>query len=114
MKNQTPYHQLDVWAKSVGITADDALKAAVDDFYARCLDDTRLCYFFEDADLDRLKEHQFNFMRYAFSAGYAGDYTGKSIFEGHEHLIRNQGLNATHFDYVAENLVATLNFSKSS
>ena len=56
-----------------------------------------------------LKKHQFNFLRYAFSDGRVGRYTGKSIYHAHKRLIEELGLNTTHFDYVAENLVSTLN-----
>ncbi len=56
-----------------------------------------------------LKKYQFNFLRYAFSDGRVGRYTGKPIYHAHKRLIEELGLNTTHFDYVAENLVSTLN-----
>jgi truncated hemoglobin YjbI len=45
-------------------------------------------------------------MRYAFSAGKF-EYNFKSIGDAHSHLFAMK-LGAHHFDYVAENLVATL------
>ena len=64
--------------------------------------------FFGGVDLIGLKKHQFNFMRYAFSDGRVGKYTGKSIYDGHKRLFEEKGLSTIHFDYVAENLVSTL------
>ena len=80
----------------------------VDAFYKRNLEDERLARFFDGADLDRLKKHQFNFMRYVFSDGQAGRYTGQSLYQGHKRLIEEKGLNTTHFDYLIENLVTSL------
>ena len=105
----TVYDDLDDWANSQGLDADTAIEAAVDAFYQTNLDDERLLGFFGGVDLAGLKKHQFNFLRYAFSDGRVGKYTGKSIYEGHKRLIDEKGLTTTHFDYVAENLVATLN-----
>ena len=105
----TVYDDLEKWAKEQGMDADGAIEAAVGEFYKVNLADPRLDGFFGGVDLDNLKKHQFNFMRYAFSDGRVGKYTGKSIYEGHKRLIEEKGLNATHFDYVAENLVSTLN-----
>jgi len=48
-------------------------------------------------------------MRYAFSEGRAGNYTGRQISDAHSRLIRDLGLNEEHFDYVAEDLVTVLN-----
>lgn len=104
------YDKLDEWSnKALQISADAALEAVVNDFYNSTLEDERLAKFFDGADLDSLKRHQFNFMRYAFSEGRAGTYTGRQISDAHANLIRNFGLNEQHFDFVAEDLVATLN-----
>eukprot|EP00184_Porphyridium_aerugineum_P005001 CAMPEP_0184707710 /NCGR_PEP_ID=MMETSP0313-20130426/37390_1 /TAXON_ID=2792 /ORGANISM="Porphyridium aerugineum, Strain SAG 1380-2" /LENGTH=295 /DNA_ID=CAMNT_0027169291 /DNA_START=1250 /DNA_END=2137 /DNA_ORIENTATION=- len=84
----------------------DALKQAVDAFYARLGADDRINHFFKDTNIYKLKAHQYNFMRYAFSNGQA-TYKGKSIREGHERLFA-MGLNETHFDIVASHFVATL------
>ncbi len=105
----TVYDDLDAWDKSQGMDADTAIEAAVDAFYQTNLADERLLGFFGGVDLVGLKKHQFNFLRYAFSDGRVGRYTGKSIHHAHKRLIEELGLNTTHFDYVAENLVSTLN-----
>ncbi len=104
----TVYDDLDAWAKSQVMDADAAIEAAVDAFYQTNLADERLLDFFDGVDMVGLRKHQFNFMRYAFSDGRVGRYTGKSIYNGHKRLIEEKGLTTTHFDYVAGNLVSTL------
>lgn len=104
----TVYDEFKVWAKSQGLAADTALEMVVDAFYKKNLEDERLVRFFVDVNLENLKKHQFNFMRYVFSDGQVGKYTGKSLYEGHKRLIEDQGLNTTHFDYLVENFVASL------
>lgn len=107
---ETLYDQLDSWAAStLNINGDAALSAVVDEFYKAAIADQRLAKFFEGADMESLKKHQFNFMRYAFSEGRTGNYTGRQIGDAHARLIRDHGLNEEHFDYVAEDLVAVLN-----
>ena len=86
---------------------EDALRAAVDLFYEKNLADDRVSRFFEGADMDRLRRHQFNFMRVAFG-GDASAYGGRDIFEAHKHLMLERGLDERHFDAVAENLAETL------
>ena len=53
-----------------------------------------------------LMRKQAMFMKYAF--GGAPQWTGKSILDAHRHLIKEQGLNLTHYDAVAGHFVATL------
>ena len=43
----------------------------------------------------------------AYAMGAPVKYTGKDLREGHTHLVE-KGLNDSHFDAVAENLVNTL------
>jgi glutaminase len=104
----TVYDELEVWSQSQGLAADAALEMVVDAFYKRILEDERLARFFDDVNLENLKKHQFNFMRYVFSDGQVGKYTGKSLYQGHKRLIEDKGLSTIHFDYVVENLVASL------
>ncbi len=106
----TLFDRLGVWSEQhLGLDADAALNAVVDEFYAAALRDERLARFFVGVDMEKLKGHQFNFMRYAFSEGRAGTYTGRALATAHERLNRELGLNETHFDYVAEDLVSVLN-----
>lgn len=85
----------------------EALEAAVDRFYGKNVNDDRINEMFEDTDLDALKRHQFNFLRFAFSKRRY-EYTGKDMFEAHKNLILHKNLGVFHFDCVAENLVDTL------
>ena len=102
----TLYDQLDAWAKPQQLSADAAIELAVEKFYDRNLADDRINHFFVDTDLEKLRRHQFNFLRYAFSEGRI-QYRGESIKAAHSNSIA-KGLNGYHFDYVAENLVTAL------
>jgi glutaminase len=106
--DETAYDEFKAWSQSQGLAPDAALEMIVDAFYRRNLEDERLVRFFDGVDLERLKKHQFDFMRHVFSDGRVGKYTGKSLHQGHKRLIEEKGLNTTHFDYFVENLVASL------
>ena len=84
----------------------DAVELAVDHFYERVLKDDRINYFFKDVDMQQQRQHQKAFLTYAF--GGSPEYSGKMMREAHQHLVKDMGLNSTHFDAVIENLVATL------
>lgn len=103
---RTIYDQLDAWARPQQLSADAAIELAVKQFYEKNLADDRINHFFEDTDLVKLQQHQFNFLRYAFSEGRI-QCRGDSIKEAHSNSMA-KGLNGYHFDCVAENLVATL------
>ena len=83
----------------------DAVNAAVDIFYEKVLADSRISHFFESVDMDSQRGKQKAFLTVAF--GGAPNYPGKSLRDGHAHLIE-KGLNDDHFNAVAENLQATL------
>ena len=83
----------------------DAVEAAVDIFYQKVLADDRISRFFETVDMERQRGKQKAFLTYAF--GGAPNYPGKSLREGHAHLVE-KGLNDSHFDAVAGHLQATL------
>ena len=102
----TLYDQLDAWAKPQQLSADAAIELAVEKFYERNLADDRINHFFVDTDLEKLRRHQFNFLRYAFSEGRI-QYRGDSIKDAHSNSIA-KGLNGYHFDCVAENLGTSL------
>lgn len=59
----------------------DAIRAVVDDFYARLLDDEEIGPFFADTDMAALKEHQTDYLVEA--AGGPATYTGPSIKDAH-------------------------------
>ncbi|EFN57932.1 hypothetical protein CHLNCDRAFT_14771, partial [Chlorella variabilis] len=80
-----------------------ALKACVDDFYGRLLQEPSLQAYLEGVDLARLKAHQYNFMRIAFTK----IPDGMDVVAAHARLFA-KGLCETHFDLVAGHLVATM------
>lgn len=82
-----------------------AVNAAVDIFYRKMLVDERVCHFFDDVDMEQQIVKQKGFLTMVF--GGPNQYTGKSMREGHAHLLK-RGLNDTHVDIVIEHLGATL------
>ena len=83
-----------------------AVEAAVEVFYKKVLSDTRINLLFEGVDMKRQRAKQKAFLKYAF--GGAPNYSGLSMRKAHAHLVRDKGLNDSHFDAVAENLHVTL------
>jgi hemoglobin len=96
----------------------EALKVAVDKFYDAAMQDERILPFFQKANVDvqRLKNHQHNFMRIAFSKKIPSSIitTGddalfvKKVQHAHKHLMEQYGLNETHFDIMMEHFCDTL------
>ncbi len=82
-----------------------AVDAAVDIFYRKVLSDDRISHFFDGVDMDRQIGKQKAFLTMAF--GGPNNYTGLDMRKGHAHLVA-RGLNDSHFNAVAENLVGTL------
>ncbi|QCC48481.1 group I truncated hemoglobin [Halobellus limi] len=62
----------------------DAIRAVVDDFYDRLLDDEELAPFFEDADVERLRRTQTAFLCEA--AGGPETYDAEPVREAHLHV----------------------------
>lgn len=84
-----------------------AVKAAVEGLYTRLLADKDLAHFFENINMTKLKLHQIEFMKVAFTQiPDDSDVTGMML-KAHTKLF-NDGLNETHFDKVAVHLVDTL------
>jgi len=83
-----------------------AVDAAVDLFYDKLLKDARVNSFFDGTDMKRQRAKQKAFLTYAF--GGAPNYPGLSMRKAHEKLVRERGLNDSHFDAVGENLQKTL------
>lgn len=82
-----------------------AVNAAVDIFYRKVLADDRVNYFFEGVDMEKQINKQKGFLTMVF--GGPNHYTGKSMREGHQHLM-TKGLNDTHVDVIIELLGSTL------
>ncbi|PCI99514.1 MAG: group 1 truncated hemoglobin [Alphaproteobacteria bacterium] len=83
-----------------------AVNAAVDLFYKKIMADERINHFFKNTDMNRQRAKQKAFLTYAF--GGAPNYSGASMRKAHERLVKEEGLNTTHFTAVAENLQTTL------
>ncbi len=83
-----------------------AIDVAVDKFYEKVLADDRVKHFFANTDMNKQRKHQKDFMTYAF--GGAKQWDGKPMREAHKKLVEEMGLTDSHFDAIAENLVATL------
>jgi hemoglobin len=84
------------------IGGEPAVSVAVELFYSRVLADPMLESFFKDADMARLKAHQFAFLSQAL--GGQQRYSGASMLRAHARLSIEQ----RHFDAVATHLVETL------
>lgn len=83
----------------------DALDHAVDIFYRKMLSDDRVARFFDDVDMERQAAKQKGFLTMVLGGPHA--YTGKSMREGHRHLLE-RGLDDSHVDVVIEHLGQTL------
>jgi len=79
-----------------------AVRAAVDDFYARVLADRRLAPFFARTDMERLKAHQRAFI--AAAVGGPEVFAGRDMTSAHAGL----GIGDGDFDAVVTHLADTL------
>lgn len=82
-----------------------AVEAAVDLFYRKVLDDTRISAYFDDTDMDAQRAKQKAFLTMAF--GGPDQYSGADLRTAHAPLVE-RGMDGSHFDAVAEHLQATL------
>jgi len=83
-----------------------AVKAVIDDFYTRIMDDKGLEKFFAGVEMSTLRKHQFMFMKTIFTK--IPDNADVMILNKHKRLFP-MGLNEKHFDMVAGHLVASMN-----
>lgn len=88
------------------IGGEAAVDAAVDLFYSKVLVDDRIKHFFEGIPMERLRGHQKSFLTVAF--GGPNKYSGRGMKAAHSKMVKEMGLNDTHFDAVMDNLGATL------
>jgi hemoglobin len=70
------------------------------------LQDDRIKHFFANVDMAKQRQHQKDFLTYAF--GGMDKYNGRYMREAHKALVEQHGLSGEHFDAVAENLMETL------
>jgi len=87
------------------IGGEAAVDAAIPVFYKKILADERINHFFKDTEMPRLMSHQKMFLTMAL--GGSNRYSGRGMRSAHAGLV-TQGLNDSHFNAVAENLVSTL------
>ncbi len=83
-----------------------AVNAAVDVFYRKVLSDYRINRFFDNTDIEKQAAKQKAFLTMAF--GGPNHYNGADMRQAHAHLVKNLGLDDSHFDAVMEHLTATL------
>ncbi|CCI17414.1 Group 1 truncated hemoglobin glbN [Microcystis aeruginosa PCC 9807] len=83
-----------------------AVDLAVEKFYEKVLADERVQRFFAPTDMQQQKQYQKAFMTYAF--GGAEQWNGRPMRDAHKELVAEMGLTDSHFDAIAEDLVATL------
>lgn len=83
-----------------------AVNAAVDIFYKKVLADKRIQHFFDGIDMPKQIKKQKAFLTMAF--GGPNQYSGVGLRNAHKRLVEEKGLNGSHFDAVAQNLIATL------
>eukprot|EP01063_Lacrimia_lanifica_P030903 TRINITY_DN499_c0_g3_i1.p1 TRINITY_DN499_c0_g3~~TRINITY_DN499_c0_g3_i1.p1 ORF type:complete len:1908 (+),score=628.88 TRINITY_DN499_c0_g3_i1:77-5725(+) len=83
-----------------------AVDAAVEKFYTRLMGDAQIAPFFRDVDIAAQGKKQRLFLTFVFG-GSAG-YSGKNMRDAHRRLVKDMGLNETHFDAVVGHLGATL------
>jgi hemoglobin len=95
-RRTTPYER---------IGGADAVASLVDAFYERVLADEELAPFFENADMERLREMQ----RMLFTAALGGPstYEGRPI----AHVHQGRGIRRAHFQRFVEHLFETLEAS---
>jgi len=86
---------------------EPALRAAVDLFYAKLMTQDSLQPYFEGVAIDKLKEHQYNFMTVAFT-GIPEDMDVLGMIREKHSRLYALGMDETDFDVVAGEFVATL------
>lgn len=83
-----------------------AVDLAVEKFYEKVLADERVQHFFAGTNMQQQKQHQKAFMTYAF--GGESHWDGRPFPDAHKELVAEMGLTDSHFDAIAEDLIATL------
>ena len=84
----------------------EAVNALVGAMYFQILRDPRVAHFFDHTNVATLLRHQRHFLTVAFG-GKAG-YSGRSLRDAHGDLVEKMGLNDSHFDAVAENVLTVM------
>ncbi len=77
---------------------EEAVNKAVDLFYDKVIADPAVNYFFEGIDMDTQRRMQKAFMNFAF--GGSLPYKGRDLTAAHARLVKEKGLNDTHFNII--------------
>ncbi len=77
-----------------------AVDKAVDLFYNKVMADPAVNYFFEGIDMETQRRMQKGFMNYAF--GGSLPYSGRDLTAVHARLVKDKGLNDSHFDIIVK------------
>ncbi len=88
------------------IGGEASINKAVDLFYKKVLEDDRIKHFFNGVDMKKQANMQKAFLTFAF--GGPNKYNGRSLKAAHERLVKEMGLNDSHFNAVIEHLGDTL------
>jgi len=83
-----------------------AIEAVVDKFYDKMLKDDRVSRFFKETNMTKQRQKQVSFLSYV--CGAPTKYGGMAMDKAHQRLIKEQGMDDTHFDATRDNLDATL------
>lgn len=79
-----------------------AIMAVANKLYEKLLDDPLVAHFFRDLDMERQVQKQIAYLSWAFGAEQR--YAFRPLREAHQKLVRERGLNDSHFDRVAFHL----------
>lgn len=82
-----------------------AIKAALDHFYDKVVADERINGYFDEVNLENLKQVQASF--FAMALGGPDEYAGRDIRSAHE-LPRRKGLSEEHYHVFMNHFVDTL------
>ncbi len=85
---------------------EKALDTLIGAFYFNVLQDKRVLRFFDDADIDAIRNHQRKLFELVL--GGKSDYRGRRIDDAHRRLVEERGLDDRGFDVVIEILALTL------
>jgi len=85
-----------------------AVRAALNIFYDRLVNDERLSFFFRGSSIHSLKIHQLQFFKIALTEIPKDLDVAALLIEKHIRLFKHRGLNEGHFDLVAVHLIETL------
>ncbi len=88
------------------IGGKETVDKAVDIFYRKVMADPHISSMFEDIDMERQRAKQKVFLTHAFGA--FPNYSGPSMSKSHEKLVKEKGLNDSHFDAIISHLDSTM------